>query len=178
MRAAGPVQGQRVVGSLETQSIAHLIGGNHVQTLALQFVLRVARHVVRFRRKSDQERVQRFCAERLARMSGFSSSCRARPAPSCFFNLCASGCGRAIIAHRRRTNIDVGLGSGGQHRRVHLRGTAHIDTLRARRPGVASCTGPATKVTVAPASAAACATAKPMRPELRLPMKRTGSMSS
>src|SRR3546814_9039502 len=44
--------------------------------------------------------------------------------------------------------------------------------------GVASVTGPATSTTSAPRRAAAAATAKPILPLLRLPMKRTGSMSS
>src|SRR4030081_3197710 len=44
--------------------------------------------------------------------------------------------------------------------------------------GVGRPTGPQTSPTAAPASRAACATAKPILPELRLLMKRTGSMRS
>ena len=51
-------------------------------------------------------------------------------------------------------------------------------SMRFTPGGVAMLTGPQTMVTSAPASRAAAATAKPIFPELRLLMKRTGSMRS
>ena len=51
-------------------------------------------------------------------------------------------------------------------------------SMRFTPGGVAMDTGPHTTVTSAPASRAAAATAKPIFPELRLLMKRTGSMRS
>jgi hypothetical protein len=51
-------------------------------------------------------------------------------------------------------------------------------SMRVTPAGVGRLTGPATSTTLAPASRAACATAKPILPELRLLMKRTGSMRS
>ena len=50
--------------------------------------------------------------------------------------------------------------------------------MRRTPAGVGRATGPATSVTCAPIARAAAATAKPIFPELRLPMNRTGSMSS
>jgi len=50
--------------------------------------------------------------------------------------------------------------------------------MRATPAGVGNATGPAISDTSAPIAAAAAATAKPILPELRLPMKRTGSISS
>ena len=50
--------------------------------------------------------------------------------------------------------------------------------MRCTPAGVGRCTGPATRMTSAPRRAAAAAIAKPILPLLRLPMKRTGSMSS
>ncbi len=50
--------------------------------------------------------------------------------------------------------------------------------MRVTPAGVASDVGPATIVTFAPASAAACASAKPILPELVLVMLRTGSIAS
>ena len=50
--------------------------------------------------------------------------------------------------------------------------------LRSTPAGVSRWTGPATSTTRAPDAAAAAASANPMRPLLRLPRKRTGSMSS
>src|SRR5450631_2688163 len=55
---------------------------------------------------------------------------------------------------------------------------ALITSSRATPAGVASVVGPATSVTSAPASAQACASAKPILPELELVMPRTGSMVS
>ena len=52
----------------------------------------------------------------------------------------------------------------------------HVDARHAG--GVASAVGPATIVTSAPASAAACASANPILPELELVMPRTGSIAS
>ena len=49
---------------------------------------------------------------------------------------------------------------------------------RATPAGVGRLTGPATSTTSAPRRAAASAIANPILPLLRLPMKRTGSMSS
>src|SRR5512134_2838106 len=51
-------------------------------------------------------------------------------------------------------------------------------SVRATPGGVGSDTGPATSVTSAPASHAARAIAKPIRPELALVMTRTGSIGS
>ena len=51
-------------------------------------------------------------------------------------------------------------------------------STRVTPAGVGRLTGPATSTTSAPASRAACATANPILPELRLLMKRTGSMRS
>ncbi len=51
-------------------------------------------------------------------------------------------------------------------------------STRSTLAGVGSVVGPATSVTVAPASAAACASAKPILPELVLVMPRTGSIAS
>ena len=51
-------------------------------------------------------------------------------------------------------------------------------SMRVTLAGVGSAVGPATRVTVAPASAQACASAKPILPELRLVMPRTGSIAS
>ncbi len=57
--------------------------------------------------------------------------------------------------------------------------SAALSTSTRRTPaGVAKATGPQIITTSAPASRAACATAKPILPELRLLMKRTGSMGS
>ncbi len=57
--------------------------------------------------------------------------------------------------------------------------SAAVSTSRRSTPaGVARCTGPAMSVTSAPASRAASATAKPILPELRLLMNRTGSIGS
>ena len=50
--------------------------------------------------------------------------------------------------------------------------------MRVTPAGVSKATGPATKVTRAPASAAAAAMANPWRPEERLAMTRTGSIGS
>jgi hypothetical protein len=51
-------------------------------------------------------------------------------------------------------------------------------SMRVTPAGVASAPGPATSTTSAPRSAATAAIAKPILPLLRLPRKRTGSMSS
>ena len=57
--------------------------------------------------------------------------------------------------------------------------SAALSTSMRRTPGgVGSDTGPQTSTTSAPASRAACATAKPILPELRLLTKRTGSIGS
>ena len=57
--------------------------------------------------------------------------------------------------------------------------SAALSTSTRRTPGgVAQVQGPAISVTSAPASRAAAASAKPIFPELRLLMKRTGSMRS
>ena len=56
--------------------------------------------------------------------------------------------------------------------------TALSQSMRRTPGGVGSETGPLTRTTSAPAFRAACATAKPIFPELRLLMKRTGSMRS
>ena len=57
--------------------------------------------------------------------------------------------------------------------------SAALSTSMRRTPaGVVSATGPATSTTSAPAARAAAATAKPILPELRLLMNRTGSMRS
>jgi len=57
--------------------------------------------------------------------------------------------------------------------------SAALSTSIRRTPaGVGRLTGPLTSTTSAPASRAAGATAKPIFPELRLLMKRTGSIRS
>ena len=57
--------------------------------------------------------------------------------------------------------------------------SAALSTSRRAHPGrrSAALTGPLTSTTSAPASRAACATAKPIFPELRLLTKRTGSIA-
>ncbi len=55
---------------------------------------------------------------------------------------------------------------------------ALVTSMRATPGGVASDVGPATTVTCAPASAAACAIANPILPELEFVMPRTGSIAS
>ena len=57
-------------------------------------------------------------------------------------------------------------------------GSAVSTSTRSTPGGVATFTGPATSTTRAPARRAASATAKPILPELRLVMNRTGSMRS
>ena len=51
-------------------------------------------------------------------------------------------------------------------------------STRSQPAGVVRFTGPATSMTRAPRSAAACASANPIRPLDRFEMKRTGSMGS
>ena len=111
-----------------------------------------------------------------ARMSGFCTSSSSSGAPSCFLIFCcAIDCGRKspTAAAEMKTSL---VGRARQHRVAHLARAAHVDALDAARRRERD--RPAISVTSAPCAAAAAAIAKPMRPELRLPMKRTGSMSS
>src|ERR1700733_7244303 len=51
--AAGPNDGKRIVVAIERNPLADLVGGNHVELLALQFDPRVLFDVVGLRREAD-----------------------------------------------------------------------------------------------------------------------------
>ena len=53
--AAGPDDGERIVIAVEGDPLADLVGGNHVELLALEFAARILFHVVGLRRKPDHE---------------------------------------------------------------------------------------------------------------------------
>ena len=82
-----------------------------------------------------------------------------------------------VVRHGRDGDEHVGGVDAREHGLRHVGRAAHVDARR-RRSASASGVGPATSVTCAPASAAACANAKPILPELELVMPRTGSIAS
>src|SRR5580658_11312351 len=53
--AAGPDDGERIVLAIERNAVAHLVGGDHVEFLALELAARVVLDVVGFGGKSDDE---------------------------------------------------------------------------------------------------------------------------
>ena len=83
---------------------------------------------------------------------------------------------RRVVRHGGRHDDDVGAGGGLHHRPVHFGGGPHANHCGHRRQGHR--VGPVTSVTSAPRRAASAAIAMPILPLDRLPMKRTGSMSS
>jgi hypothetical protein len=85
-------------------------------------------------------------------------------------------CCRRVVCDRRDGDERRRATKVGIDRRGHLRGADDVDACDPA--GVASDVGPLTSVTIAPASAAACASAKPILPELVLVIPRTGSIAS
>src|SRR5882724_3188696 len=53
--AAGPNDGERIVVAIERDAVADLIGGNHVELLALELAARILLDVVGLGRKTDHE---------------------------------------------------------------------------------------------------------------------------
>ena len=89
------------------------------------------------------------------------------------FALAAAAVGRG--AHVVLVAGPTALPTPGTVERIDVRSAAQ---MREAVLGVGSAVGPATRTTCAPLPAAAAARAKPILPLLRLPMNRTGSMSS
>ncbi len=110
-------------------------------------------------------------------MSGFSAnSSVGGAAPAFFLILCA-----VAVAARQSATAAVAMNtscSGASGSTASNICCALTTSMRVTPRGVARCTGPATSVTIAPASAAARASAKPIFPLDRLVMPRTGSIAS
>ena len=63
--AARPEHGERIVLAIEGEPFADLVGGDHVELLALEFGARIFLDVVRLRREADDERPLRHVRHRL-----------------------------------------------------------------------------------------------------------------
>ncbi len=112
-----------------------------------------------------------------ARMSGFSAIASVGAAlPCAFLSLCTTtSAGRQSATAAVATKTSCAAASGSTASCICC---AVCTSMRRTPGGVASATGPATRVTAAPASAAARAMAKPILPLERLVMPRTGSIGS
>mgnify|MGYP002062386975 CR=1 FL=1 len=82
-----------------------------------------------------------------------------------------------VVSTLRDRVLNRALLQGLQQQSYRVKVAVSTSTL-VTPAGVARVTGPATRVTCAPCAASALATAKPILPELRLAMKRTGSIGS
>ena len=110
-------------------------------------------------------------------MSGFSviSKAGTRPEPSFLIFCCAALTGRQSATAAVAMNRSC---AGATAITAACICTALCTSMRVTPAGVGRCTGPATSVTSAPASAAARAMANPILPLDRLVMPRTGSSAS
>ena len=96
--------------------------------------------------------------------------------PACFLILLPRGLRRREVGDRGGADVDVGR-QLRQHRLVHLRGRAHVDAVHAVGRRQRHRAGHQHDLRAAPRPRPGrCA--NPILPLLRLPMKRTGSMSS
>ena len=129
--AARPVHGERVVLAVERQVVAHLVGGDHVEALALELGERVALDVLRLGREAHDERSRRARGDR--RQDVGRARQRQRQRVAGLLDLLRRALHRAVVGDGRGRDEDVGAGqvlADGVH---HLLGRLHVDASHARR---------------------------------------------
>jgi hypothetical protein len=145
------------------------------RVLVTAFIFGVAQYVMRFRRETDGERPVRTQGRHFRENVRVANQLQ-RERVLGFLDFLLGGLSRAVIGDRSGCDENIRLPDPMHHRFMHLNRAVHIDPLDTGRGF--KLTGPLTSRTRAPASAAASATAKPIRPVLRLLIKRTGSSAS
>ncbi len=161
--AAGPDDGERVVIAIKGDPFAHLIGGDHVELLALELAARILFDIVGLRREAHDERPLGHVRDRLDDVGRGLEIQFHRDA--LLFDFLFGDGDRLKISHRRRRNEYIGIRHLAVHRGVHVARALHIDARDAG--GVCSCTGPVTMVTCAPPRAPPLRPQSPFLPELR-----------
>ena len=87
---------------------------------------------MRFGGKTDQERM-RGLRRKTGQDVGVLAELQRQVGARLLLQFARRDFARTVIAHRRRRDVDIGLCRAGQHRRVHLCRTAHVDALRHAR---------------------------------------------
>ena len=147
--AAGPDHRQRIVIAVEGDAVADLVGRNHVELLALELAARVLLDIVGLGGEADDEGPLRHVGDRLDDVRRGLEFQLDRGA--LFLDLLLRDGHGLKIGHGRRGDEHVGIGHLPMNGRIHVARAFHVDAGHARRAS-ASCTGPLTMVTCAPAS--------------------------
>ena len=129
--ATTPVNRQRVVVLIEGEALAHLVGRDHVEVLALEFGERIALDVLGFRCEPDDERSRGAGGHRGEDVR--RSAEREHERVARLLDLLRRHLQRPVVGDRRGRDEDVGAAEILVDRGKHLLGRLDVDPADARR---------------------------------------------